>query len=198
MPQLYNNLMNQLTLDPKTTALVLIDLQRGITGRALAPRSGEDVVKNSIRLAEGFREKGGTVVLVHVEVREVLRLPADRTMFDPSAPPPPPSASELLPEVGPKPGDLVVTKRQWGAFHATPLDQFLRRRNIKTIVLGGIATNMGVESTARAAHEHGYELVLVEDAMTSISPEAHQFATNVIFPLLGRVRNVDSVLQALQ
>lgn len=187
-----------MTLDPKTTALVLIDLQRGITGRALAPRSGEDVVNNAIRLAEAFRSAGGTVVLVRVEISEMLHLATDRPMRDPNAPPPPPSASELLPEVGPKPGDLVVTKRQWGAFYATPLDQYLRRRGIRTIVLGGIATNIGVESTARSAAEHGYELVLVEDAMASISAEAHQFAIQTIFPMLGRVRDVATVIEALK
>lgn len=185
-------------LDPQTTALVLVDLQRGIMGRTLAPRSGDDVVKNAIRLAEAFRAAKATVVLVRVEISEMHFLPVDRPMRDPSAPPPPPSASELLPEVGPKPGDLVVTKRQWGAFYATPLDQYLRRRGIRTIVLGGIATNVGVESTARSASEHGYELVLVEDAMASLSAEAHQFAIDVIFPMLGRVRDTGTVIEALR
>ena len=91
-----------------------------------------------------------------------------------------------------------MTKRQWGAFYATPLKLYLRRREIKTIVLGGIATNLGVESTARSAPEHGYALVLVEDAMTTLSAEAHQFATTVIFPLLGRARKIDDVIEALQ
>jgi nicotinamidase-related amidase len=186
-----------MTLDPKTTALVLIDLQRGIVGLPLAPRSGEETVKNAIRLADGFRSAGATVVLVRVEMSETHSGSVDRPMRDPNAPPPPPSASELLPEVGPKTGDLVVTKRQWGAFYATQLDQYLRRRRIQTIVLAGIATNMGVESTARSASEHGYEIVLVEDAMTSISSEAHEFALRVVFPMLGRVRDSASVLQAL-
>ncbi len=73
--------------------------------------------------------------------------------------------------------DLLITKRQWGAFHGTPLDQLLRRRGIKTIVMGGIATNFGVESTARAAIEQGYAVVFAEDAMTTMSAEMHQFAT---------------------
>lgn len=186
-----------MTLDPKTTALVLIDLQRGIAGYNLAPRSGEDVVKNAVRLADAFRSANATVVLVRVDISEMYYVPVDRPLRDPNAPPPPPSASELLPEVGPKPGDLVVTKRQWGAFYATQLDQYLRRRGIRTIVLGGIATNFGVESTARSASERGYEVVLVEDAMATVSAEAHQFATHVIFPMLGRVRDVASVIEAL-
>src|SRR3546814_10758135 len=55
-----------------------------------------------------------------------------------------------------RPTDLRITKHQWGAFYGTDLDLQLRRRRIETVVIGGIATNFGVESTARAAHEHGY------------------------------------------
>jgi nicotinamidase-related amidase len=97
-----------------------------------------------------------------------------------------------------QPGDLVVTKRQWGAFYATDLDQQLRRRSIRTIVLGGIATNFGVESTARAAFDRGYELVFAENAMSSISAEAHHFSVNNIFPLMGRVRSVEEIVTAWQ
>ena len=88
----------------------------------------------------------------------------------------------------------MVTKRNWGAFYGTDLDLQLRRRGIKTIVLGGIATNMGVESTARAAHEHGYSQILVEDAMASRSVEMHAFAVGTVFPLLGLVRSTEEVL----
>ena len=137
-------------------------------------------------------------MLVRVEMSEMLQLPADRPMRDPNAPLPPASASELVKEIGPEPGDLVVTKRQWGAFYATPLDQYLRRRGIKTIVLGGIATNIGVESTARAAVEHGYEVIFVEDAMSTLSAEAQQFAINFMFPILGRVRDTATVIEALR
>ena len=105
--------------------------------------------------------------------------------------------SDLIPEVGPKENDLVITKRQWGAFYGTELDLQLRRRGIRTIVIGGIATNFGVESTARDAFERGYEQVFAEDAMSSLSAEGHRFAVNVVFPRIGRVRSTDDVLQAL-
>jgi nicotinamidase-related amidase len=119
-------------------------------------------------------------------------------MRDPNAPPPPAIASELVAELDRQPADLVITKRQWGAFYGTELDQQLRRRGIQTIVIGGIATNFGVESTARAAFDRGYELVFVEDAMTTLSAEAHKFAIEAIFPRMGRVRTTDAVLQALE
>jgi nicotinamidase-related amidase len=192
-----------LELDPERTALVLIDLQKGIVGMSVAPHvaphAAADVVARGARLADRFREVGAPVVLVHVEFaadgRDMLRLPADAT---PPVTERPADWSELVPQVGPRPGDLVIAKKQWGAFYGTGLDLQLRRRGVRTIVLGGIATNFGVESTARAAWEHGYALVLVEDAMASFSAEMHAFPIASIFPRLGRIRSTDEVLAALR
>ena len=109
----------------------------------------------------------------------------------------PPDWSELVPELEQSPSDVIVLKRQWGAFYGTQLDLQLRRRGVKTIVIGGIATNFGVESTARDAWERNYQLVFAEDAMSGISAEAHQFAIATIFPRLGIVRSTDEILGAL-
>jgi nicotinamidase-related amidase len=95
-------------------------------------------------------------------------------------------------------GDITITKRQWGAFYGTPLDMQLRRRGTKTIVIAGIATNFGVESTARDAFERGYALVFVEDAMAGLSEGAHAFAISTIFPRLGRVRSTEDILNAIR
>jgi nicotinamidase-related amidase len=192
--------MNTLIIDPTRTALVLIDLQQGVVGRLLAPRSGPEVVRNAARLAARFRTLGATVVLVRVafspDAKDILTLPADVPMqFNVSALPP--TWADMTPEIGPQPGDLVITKRQWGAFHGTELDLQLRRRNVRTIVLGGIATHIGVESTARSAYEHGYAQILVEDAMASTSAETHEFAVKNIFPRIGYVRSTEQVLAAL-
>ena len=118
-------------------------------------------------------------------------------MRDPNAPPPLPGASQLVAESGYQAGDLLITKRQWGAFYGTELNQQLRRRKVQTIILGGIATNFGVESTARDAFDRGYELIFVEDAMSSLSVPAHDFAIQNIFPRVGRVRTVEEVLKKL-
>jgi nicotinamidase-related amidase len=185
-----------LTLDPKSTALVLIDLQKAIVSRPLAPHEASDVVARSAKLAEAVRASGGTAVYVHVLVTDVLSLPADRANPRPTGPIPP-EASELVPEAGFREGDVLITKRQWGAFYGTNLDQQLRRRGIRTLIMAGIATNMGVESTARAAHDQGYELVFAEDAMTSLNAEFHQFAVQNLFPMMGRVRSSDEIIQAL-
>lgn len=186
-----------LTLDPKSTALVLIDLQNAIVARQLAPHSASDVVSRSAALAEAVRASGGTVVYVHVLVTDTLSLPADRNFPRPPGPLPP-TASELVPEAGFQPGDVLITKRQWGAFYGTNLEQQLRRRGIRTLILAGIATNMGVESTARAAHDQGYELVFAEDAMSSMSAEFHQFPVQNIFPIMGRVRGSAEIIEALK
>jgi nicotinamidase-related amidase len=186
----------ELILDPKTTALVLIDLQKAVVGRQLAPYPSSKVIENAVRLTDSFRPGGGTVIFVRVLVNEVLALPVDAPIPRPSVLPA--DASELVPELNVQPSDIVVAKRQWVAFYETGLEQHLRRRWIRTIVLGGIATNIGVESTARAAFDRGYELVFPEDAMSSLSEEAHNFAIKNIFPRMGRVRSTEEIVKSLR
>jgi nicotinamidase-related amidase len=185
---------------PLKTALVLIDLQQGVVNRPLAPRPGSEVVRNAARLAVRFRAFGGTVVLVRVAfqpgAKERLNPPADAPMQF-NAGTLPPDWAELAGELGPEPGDLVITKRQWGAFYGTELDLQLRRRAVQTIVLGGISTNFGVESTARDAYERGFAQVFVEDAMAGMTAEAHEFVVRNIFPRIGQVRSTEDVLAAL-
>ena len=187
-----------MNLDPNSTALILIDLQRGIVARQAAPHSASEVVERCAKLADAFRERNALVVLVHVafaDDRERLKPDADSPA--PTGPLPP-DWSEFVPEIGPRPGDVVIAKRQWGAFYGTALDLQLRRRGIRTLVFGGIATNFGVESTARDAYERGFEQVFVEDAMSGLTAEAHQFAIATIFPRMGRVRSMDDVLAAIK
>jgi nicotinamidase-related amidase len=186
-----------LELNAKETALVLIDLQNGIVGRQLAPYSGTDVVAAGAKLANAVRSAGGAVVYVHVLVNEVLPLNADKSMPRPKEPFPP-EASDLVESAGyQNEKDVLITKRQWDAFYATNLDQVLRRRGVKTVILAGIATNFGVESTARSAQARGYDLVFAEDAMTTMAAEMHTFAVETLFPIIGRVRKTDEIVQAL-
>jgi nicotinamidase-related amidase len=190
--------MQTLELDPKTTALISIDLEHGIVSLPVAPHTAKDVIERTRRLADALRAKGGAIIFVHVALNESLQLPVDTPLSgDPNAPPPPANASELVPEIGLQPGDHVVKKRQWGAFYGTEIEQLLHRKGIKTIIMSGIATNIGVESTARAAHDRGYHLVFVEDAMTSLAKEMHDFPIKTVFPRMGRVRTTNEVLTAL-
>jgi nicotinamidase-related amidase len=104
---------------------------------------------------------------------------------------------ELAPELEAAESDVLILKRQWGAFYGTELDLQLRRRGVKTIVLGGIATNLGVESTVRSAWEHNYDLVLAEDATSGVSTEHHRSSMENIMPRLGLVRGTAEILAAL-
>jgi nicotinamidase-related amidase len=136
-------------------------------------------------------------VLVHVAFRDQkdrLSLAVDSPMIAGAMPA---NWADIVPEIGPRQGDIVIVKRQWGAFYGTELDLQLRRRGVRTIVLGGIATNFGVESTARDAYERGYEQVFAEDAMTSMSAEGHRFVIDNILPRIGRVRSTEAILQAM-
>lgn len=188
----------QLTLDPAHTALVLIDLQNSNVKHDLAPHSAEDVVGNCVLLAQEMRERGGLVIYVHVLLNELPQVPADAPLRPQGAPAAPPDASWLAPEAGVEAQDLVIVKRQWGAFYGTELEQQLRRRGIDTLVMGGIATNFGVESTARAAYDLGFKLVFAEDAMSSFEADAHHFACGTMFPKMGRVRSTRTLIDVLQ
>jgi nicotinamidase-related amidase len=198
--KLQGNHMTALTIVPATTALVLIDLQNGIGAMPVLPHSGATVIANAAKLAQRFRALGAPVVLVNVAFPvgpAALRPLADVAMNLPASVPP--GWEEIVPELQASPDDIYITKRQWGAFYGTGLDMQLRRRGINTIVLAGIATNIGVESTARDAYEHGYHQIIVEDACSAtVSQEMHDFAFTKIFPRIARVRKTDDVLQALQ
>lgn len=187
-------------LDPARTALVLIDLQHGIVAMPTVPLGGPEVVANAARLARACREAGVLVVLVRVtpspDRRDALRPPADAPT--PSRGDLPADWAEIMPELGPVPGDLVVTKRQWGAFYGTELDLQLRRRGVTTIILGGISTDIGVESTARAAYELGYAQVFALDATAARSATGHAHAVDEMMPRMGRVRTVDEIIAAVR
>lgn len=189
--------MNSLQLDPKKTALVVIDLQKGIVAMPVKPHASVDVIKNSAMIANELRAKGGTVVYVRVDMSNVVKLPVDVPMRDPNAPPLPAAASELIPEAGFQDGDLLITKRHWGAFAGTELEKNLRERGIETVLLTGISTNAGVESTARQGTGLGFAFVIIEDACSARDAEEHKFAFEKIFPRLARVRRTDEVIAAL-
>jgi nicotinamidase-related amidase len=181
---------------PKT-ALVVIDLQKGIAQFPAAPYDSKTVVANAAKLADAFRKNSMTVFLVHVMPSDVDRLKpiADQVI---QRGPPSKDWAEFLPEMGPKEGDVIITKKQWGAFYGTELELQLRRRNLDTIVLCGISTCFGVESTARFAYEYGYQQIFAEDAMAAQGAEEHNNSINKIFKRMGRVRTTEEILKALE
>ena len=190
--------MSALNIDPKTTALVLIDLQYGIVAMDVHPQPSSAVVAQAKTLADAFRAAQAPVVWVTVGTLGAHDALAPRA--DAVAPPAaakPANWSTVVSDAGAQPGDLFITKRQWGAFYGTELDLQLRRRGIGTIVLAGISTNVGVESTARDAYERAYDQVFVSDAMASPSAEAHANTLKFTFPRIGLTRTTAEVLSAL-
>ncbi|MFD3546954.1 isochorismatase family protein [Streptomyces sp. NPDC058655] len=155
-----------------TSALILVDLMPRIVALPLAPHSGEEVLARCRRLADAFRADGRPVVLVRVERPDVAVQPPGSGL-----------AEDLA-----RPGDVLVVKRTVGAFHGTDLHDRLRGLGVDTLVCAGLVTTMGVESTARAASDHGYEVEFVADAMSGFEAEEHDFTVERIFPRFGAVR----------
>lgn len=175
-PELY------VSLDAGLTALIVVDLMPRIVEQDLGPHRGADVVARASRLVAAFRKAGGTVVLIRV----------DRPGVDEQPP-----GSGFVPEMQPRPGDIAIVKHTVGAFYGTGLADQLRERGVATVVMTGIATTMGVESTARAASDHGFDVIFAADAMSGITSAEHEQALTVVLPRFGEVVSTDEVLGRL-
>jgi nicotinamidase-related amidase len=189
-------LTDSLQIDKTKTGLVVIDMQKGVLSMPTHPYEAKTVLSNNVKLAKAFRENKMPVFLVHVVFSPGLWFQprTDETFAMPEMPK---DWADMVPELGPEPSDVVITKGQWGAFYGTDLDSRLRRGGLDTIVLTGVATTFGVESTARFAYEYGYHQIFAEDAMADLSKEAHDNAVNVVLKRLGKVRKTSEILQAL-
>jgi nicotinamidase-related amidase len=188
--------MSDFYLDSGKTALVVIDLQNAIMGLSTAPYPVTEVAQKNRQIADKLRAGGGLVVWVRVDLKYFLELPVDQ--------PPsfagkqlPDEASEIAASAGFYEGDLLITKRHWGAFAGTALEKELRTRKIDTVLLTGVSTNAGVESTLRQGTGLGFGFVVVEDACSGQDAEDHRFAVQKIFPRLARVHTSEEVLKAL-
>ncbi|WP_433662187.1 isochorismatase family protein [Nocardia sp. CA-128927] len=187
------------TLDTGT-ALVLIDLQKGITAIPGAPYSMTETIDRAAELADAFRAHRLPVVLVRVSGAP------DGSDFAQGRSDAPRRTGGVRPagwdvivdELAGHADDLVVTKRNVGAFYGTDLELHLRRRGITQIVLAGVATSMGVESTARAAHDHGYHVTLATDAMTDMDATVHQHSVDRILPRFGETGTTAEILELLE
>jgi nicotinamidase-related amidase len=177
------------TLDPRT-ALIVVDLQKGIAAFHLAGM--DEVVRRGAALAEAFRVRDLPVVLV-----TAIGLAPGRTEQASGRGPFPPDFAELIAELNHQPQDHLVTKRTWGAFTNTDLDMYLKEQGVTQVVVAGVATSLGVESTARQAYEFGYNVALAVDAMTDLSAEAHTNSVARIFPRLGETGSSDEVIARL-
>ena len=177
-------------LDPKT-ALVVIDLQNGIVAMPTIHPASE-IVGRAAELAEAFRSHDLPVVLVNV-----AGVAPGRTEQSMRSGQLPAGWSDLVPGLGRQPTDHTITKLRWGAFHDTDLAEHLRSLGVTQVVLAGIATSVGVESTARSAHEHGFNVTFATDAMTDMNPDAHANSITRIFPRLGETGTTTDIIALL-
>ncbi|MFI6743372.1 isochorismatase family protein [Nonomuraea sp. NPDC050451] len=181
-----------------TTALVLIDLQNLVVGLPTTPYAGSEVVARAVELADAFHHHGAPVVLVRLTARADGSDAAPGRTEIPRPPGPLPAGwDDIVDDLTGHPGDIIVTKRTWSAFYGTDLDLRLRRRGVTQLVLAGIATSIGVESTARAAYEHGYNVTLVADAIADRDAETHRHSMERIFPLLGESGSTAEIIGLL-
>lgn len=181
-------------IDYNETALVLIDLQKGMLRMETTPHSTDKVTENAKKLIDNFRENDGFITFVRVNFvdgQDALnpRLAERQLPGSHDA-----SFSEFPAEFNVTDSDYVINKRGFSAFFGTDLDLQLRRRGIKNIVLGGISTHIGVDTTARDAYQYGYEQLFVTDAMSAPMEELHQFPINYSFPFMGKLVTVDELI----
>ncbi|NRT75478.1 isochorismatase family protein [Clostridium beijerinckii] len=185
-------------INAEKSALVLIDLQNGIAGRELSPHTSEEVLQNASKLVMAFSDKGAFIVLVRVSTIDGKDMVKPKTDLKATGMKYPEGWDNLVPEIADTKNAHIVTKRQWGAFYGTDLDLQLRRRGIDTIILGGISTNIGVDTTAREAYQNGYNQIFVEDAMTAVTKEEHDYVCKYIFPRIGKLRSTKEIVSSLK
>ena len=179
------------TLDPKT-ALLVVDLQKGIVGLPTAHPIGV-VIENTVMLLEAFRARKLPVVLINVD-----GVPPGRAERSFSVKAMPADWTDLIPELNRQPHDHLVTKRTRGAFAHTDLEKYLRDNSVTQVVISGVATGAGVESTARHAHELGFNVTLAIDAMTDRDAEIHHNSVTRIFPGMGETGTTREILDLLE
>jgi nicotinamidase-related amidase len=193
--------MSELNIDLSKTALVVIDEQKGIALRdGLVPYSGTSVIEKTQQIAEKLKNTDALIVLVHVKNYgpEALSPITDAAPLQHG--PIPDAFSEFaLPIASDAEAKNVieVAKHNWGAFYGTDLDVQLRRRGIDTIILTGVATSIGVDTTAREAYSRNYNQIIVSDAVTDMTQLGHDASIKVIFPRIAKVRSTQEVLDAL-
>lgn len=178
-------------LDP-VTALVVIDLQKGIIALPMV-HPAQQIVARAAQLARAFRAKGLPVALVNV-----TGMAPGRTDAGPLKLTLPPDWTELVPELERQPHDIAISKQRLGAFIGTALDEELRRRGVTQVLICGISTSVGVESTARSAYDLGYNVGVVVDAITDRDAQAHRHSVETVFPRLAETATTDEALRLLQ
>jgi len=178
------------------TALVLIDLQRAVVAAQTAhPMDG--VLQKNAALVAAFRKAGLPIVIVKVDFAKAMQQQTRKDAKQASFGTLPPELLEITPEIETQPNDIFITKHTWGAFFETGLHDELQKHGVTGIVLGGVATSIGVEGTARQASELAYNITFAKDAMTDRIMDAHNHSIQIIFPRIGEVGETGDIITML-
>ena len=201
--------MSEERLEGAHTCLLLFDFLRGhIEREDEARRRYVPVITNAARLLEGARKSGAMVAYARADHR-ADRATSAHTLRDtdnrlrPLRPDDKAGhmpvitggtwEAEIVPALAPRPDEFIVPKHRWSAFHGTYLDLALRTRHVDTIVLCGGSTDVGIASTAFAARDLDYNLVIASDACTSPETDNHDQLMRRVFPRMARVRTTGEI-----
>jgi len=198
-------------MNPRTTALVLIEYQNDFTtpgGKlhdAVKPvMESTHMLENTVEMVNEARKAGTTIVHVPIsfaaDFRELSATPygilkgcRDGQVFQKGT-----WGADIVDALKPQAEDIVIEgKRGLDGFASTNLDFILRRRNIDTIALGGFLTNCCVESTMRTGYELGYNVITIKDCAATVSEEAHQGAIEHDFPMFSHPMSHDEFVAEL-
>ncbi|HFX3806236.1 cysteine hydrolase [Enterococcus faecium] len=195
-----NDLKENMIFDLSKTAFVAIDMQKEIVNNGtLSPHTAASILTNNDLLVRTLKRTAALKVLVNVDISTFPYLSQQTDMGGMTASVSP-EFTDLLLKDSLKDTDnmLTITKYNPSAFFGTSLDLQLRRRGIETIILSGVATTNGVYATALDAFQHGYHIVLAEDACSDRDKESHQLFIKKIFPKTARVRSTKQIIEAIQ
>ncbi|MDQ2713981.1 MAG: cysteine hydrolase [Chloroflexota bacterium] len=190
-----------LTLDRKHTALLVMDYQNGIVSRIV--ENYPDLLDRTAAVLAAARAADLPIIYIVVSFREgypevsprnrsfsALRGSGRMLAGSPE--------TEIHPHVGPRPGEIVLTKHRVGAFSTTPLETILRAHDVTSLILCGIATSGVVLSTVRWAADMDYDLLVVEDCCADGDAEVHRILTQKVFPRQARVVFANAIIEDLK
>ena len=195
-----------LKLDPKTSAVILIDMINAVAKGGNeppynVPPNRQGVIDSFVRLVAYCRGSGTPLIYI-TTYRRPDNSDAPKTIADVGGGGGVPMlegtrAVEVIDELAPRPGDYIVVKPRFSAYYGTNLEGILKDLGTETILVGGISTQRSVEGTARDAKNRDMQCVVVSDCCTAGEEDVHEMTIKHVLPLLVRVRNTDEVIAAL-
>ena len=198
--------MPDVTINPRTSALLLQDLQNDIikSNRPVVPMGSAQLIANCRKLLDKARQVGMPVIYVQVIRRRDLKDAPRPPLGAPAAPAGGPALIEgtegakVVSELAPRPGDVVISKHTTSPFHTTDIGVYLRRFGVSTLVLTGYSTTGVVEGSLRDARDQDYDCVVVRDCCAAGMAQEHDTCMDIVFPRMAWVAGVDEVIGAIR